>query len=254
MLLKGKNAVITGSNRGIGRAIVEVFAQNGATIWACARKYHEAFEADMKGLEQKYGVAIHPVYFELTDSSQVKDGVKKIKAFGLPIDVLVNNAGVNSPYRRFQMIPMEGFRQVFEANFFGGMELTQLISRLMMKNKKGSIVHIASIAATDGFFASCDYVASKAAILGAATQQARELGGSGIRVNVVSPGVTDTEMLFHENEEMLQSILPGVMLGRFGDPEEIANAVLFLASDLSSYITGEEIRVDGGCRPPKTTW
>ena len=71
---------------------------------------------------------------------------------------------------------------------------------------------------------------------------------------MVSPGVTDTEMLFHENEEMLQSILPGVMLGRFGDPKEIANAVLFLASDLSSYITGEEIRVDGGCRPPKTTW
>lgn len=255
-MLTGKVSIITGSNRGIGKSIVEVFARNSSNgkIYACARTQTETFESEMNQLASKYNVEIEPLYFDLTDSSSIKAAVKKIRKEKQTIDVLVNNAGINSPYRRFQMIPMDDFRKMFEANVFGHLELTQMISRIMMQKKDGSIINVSSIAGTDGFFASCDYVASKAAIMGITVQQARELGGFGIRVNHIAPGVTETDMVMKEDQEKLEILPPAIMLGRFGRSVEIANAILFLASDLSSYITGQELRVDGGSSAPKSTW
>jgi len=245
---------VTGARRGIGRATVEMLAGYGANVWACARKEDEAFEEDMAELAAKYRVWIEPVYFDLGSEDEIKQGFKKIRAGRRTMDALCNVAGVSTPYRRFQMIPMKDFREVFEANFFGQVALTQLVSRTMMQQRSGSIVNVSSIAGSDGFFASADYDSSKAAVIGMTRQEARELGQFGIRVNHVSPGVTETEMLAKEQSAMLDSLLPAVALGRFGRPEEIAQVIAFLCSDMSSYITAQEIRVDGGATSPKATW
>lgn len=255
-MLREKNSIITGANRGIGQEIVKKFAQNskGGIIFACARKKNIDFEDKLRRLEEDYKLKIIPVYFDLSKKEQIDSALKEIKSYKVRIDVLVNNAGVNTPYRRFQMIPVDDYRSAMESNVWGHMMLTQFVSRLMMKYNTGSIVNISSIAGTDGFYASCDYVATKAAVKGITVQQARELGKFGIRVNAVAPGVTMTNMIEGNNDEMLKDLLPSIMLGRFGMPEEIANAVLFLASDLSSYITGQEIRVDGGSSVPRAMW
>ena len=255
-MLKGKCSIITGPNRGIGSKILEVFAKNskGGRIYACARMPREEFEKRLADLSKEYDVTIMPLYFDLTDSNSMKEAIKIIKKEKIDIDVLVNNAGINTPYRRFQMIPIDDYKKAMDANAFGHIELTQYISRLMMKAGRGSIVNISSIAGSDGFYASCDYVASKAAIMGITVQQARELGAFGIRVNHVAPGVTKTDMIEGNNDEMLETLKPAIMLGRFGEPEEIANAAMFLGSDLSSYITGQEIRVDGGSSAPRAMW
>lgn len=255
-MLKGKCSIITGANRGIGFTILEKLACNSENgfIFACARHRTVEFEEAIKKLSDQYNVSIQAVYFDLLDGQSIKRAVKEIKGSGHPVDILVNNAGINSPYQRFQMISMDGYRKTMEANTFGHLQLTQYISRIMMQHNAGSIINISSIAGTDGFYASCDYIASKAAIMGITVQEARELGAFGIRVNHVAPGVTKTGMIEGNNDDMLEALKPAIMLGRFGNPEEIANVVLFLASDLSSYITGQEIRVDGGSSPPRAMW
>ena len=161
-LLTGKTAIITGANRGIGRSIVEVMAQNGANIFACARKENDEFEKDMCSLAERNGIEVLPVYFELSDSQQMKDAVVQIRNRKLPIDILVNNAGILSEYKRFDMISTDEAKRLFDIDFFAQMELTQYISRLMQRNKRGSIIDISSIAGIDGFFSSYDYVACKA--------------------------------------------------------------------------------------------
>lgn len=253
-MLTGKCAVITGANRGIGRAILEVFAKNKAFIFACARKKNPEFEQEMRALEVETGCKVVEIYFDLTDAEGMKEAVKEIRSYKRDIDILVNNAGVLSAYRNFSMMPIQEVRQTFEVDFFAQMEFTQYIARLMQRKRKGSIVYISSIASLDGFFSSYDYVACKAAVNAAMKQQARELGQCGIRVNAVAPGIVRTDMIKDSNEENLESILDAVMLKRFGTAEEIANAVLFLGSDMASYITGQVLRVDGGTNPPKSVW
>lgn len=253
-LLQGKNVIITGARRGIGRATLDLFAAHGANIWACARQPDRAFEEHIEKIENQYNVWIKPIYFDLQRQEEIVAAVQKIRECRSTIDVLCNIAGANSPYRRFQMIPLADYKSLFESNFFGPVFLTQHVSRVMMMQHKGSIIYVSSIAGSDGFFASCDYVATKAAVMGATRQQARELGEFGIRVNHVSPGVIETEMLNYENRDALDSILPAIALKRFGKANEIADVMLFLASDLASYITGQEIRVDGGTTSPRATW
>lgn len=253
-LLDNKTAVITGANRGIGRAVTEVFAMQGAVIFACARKKSSQFEDDMHELEEKYDCTVLPVYFDLCSAEEVKDAVKKIRAVKQPIDILVNNAGILSEYQRFTMMPIEKVRKLFDVDFFAQMEFTQYIARLMQRNRSGSIIYLSSIASIDAFFSSYDYAACKAAINIAMKQQARELGQSGIRVNAVAPGIVQTDMIRDSDKDNLNSILPGIMLQRFGEAQEIANVVMFLASDMASYITGQVIRVDGGTNPPRANW
>lgn len=253
-LLDKKTAVITGANRGIGRAVAEAFAMQGADIFACARKKSSGFEEDMHRLEEKYHVTVFPVYFDLCNADEIKSAVKQMREKKRPIDILVNNAGILSEYQSFTMMPMEKVRRLFDVDFFAQMEFTQYIARLMQRNRSGSIVYLSSIASIDAFFSSYDYAACKAAINTAMKQQARELGKSGIRVNAVAPGIVQTDMIKDSDKDNLNSILPAVMLQRFGRTEEIANAVMFLASDLASYITGQVLRVDGGTNPPRADW
>ncbi|MHB8062986.1 MAG: SDR family NAD(P)-dependent oxidoreductase [Ruminiclostridium sp.] len=246
MLLRDKNAIITGSNRGIGKATLEVFAENGANIWACARKRTEEFETECRILAGEYGVIITPIYFDFSDSEQIKSGIRNIVSENKKIDILVNNAGIVGNKNLFQMTAMEDIKKVFEVNFFSPMFLAQSISRIMAKKNTGNIINIASIAGIDGDPAQFEYVTSKAALIGATKKLAIELGRQGIRVNAIAPGPTNTTMSSELKDELFQATIGKTIMKRLGEPIEIAKAVLFLASDMSSFITGQVLRVDGG--------
>jgi len=246
VLLKGKVALITGTNRGIGKAILSVFAENQAEIWAHARSQTEVFSDYCATLADQYQTRVTPIYFELTDDVQIKEGFKHILNTSKQLDILVNNAGIVGENRSFQMTAIEQMQHVFEVNFFSVMKVTQYALRAMTRRQAGSIVNIASVAGLDGAPAQSEYVGSKAALIGATKKLSLEFGQTGIRVNAVAPGITHTDMLEGMRDDVRSDTLRRITLGREGKPEEIANAVLFLASDLSSYITGQTIRVDGG--------
>ncbi|MBQ1816010.1 MAG: SDR family oxidoreductase [Bacteroidaceae bacterium] len=245
-MLKEKNAIITGARRGIGRATVEVFAKNGANVWACARAKDEAFEADMSQLAEKYGVEIMPVYFDVTNEAEVKQAIQTIRKTKMSIDVLVNVAGIVGDVASFQMSSMDSIREVMETNFFAVTLLTQYVTRLMTRQNKGSIIYVSSIAGLDGTPSQYAYAASKAALVGAMKNLAREVAANHIRVNAVAPGMIETEMGAQIEASLKTKMLEKVIMNRMGRPEEIANVIAFLGSDLSSYMTGQVVRVDGG--------
>ena len=245
-MIQGKNAIVTGARSGIGFATVQLFAQNGCNCWAVVHKDDEDFLSAIAQLEQEYNVWIKPVHIDLGDSDSIKAGMKKIMQEKLPIDILVNAAGIVSPNRLFSMTKMEDIRRVMDVNFFSVIELTQLVCRSMMRQRKGSIINIGSIAAWGEDTSQMEYAASKAALTIATKKLARELGATGIRVNAVAPGLTQTKMLEELEEEQLQTITKGIGLHRLGTPEEIAQVCLWLASDSSSFVTGETIKADGG--------
>ena len=246
MLLCGKTVIVTGSRKGIGRAIVEACAEQGADVFACARRYDEKFVSEMTTLANRCGVSVRPLFFDMTDAAGVKKAVAEMKAASTHIDVLVNNAGMVADGAVFHMTSIDTFREVFEVNFFSQMRLTQYISRIMCKQEKGSIINITSIAGIDGNPGQVEYSASKAA-LGLSTRRlASELGPCGIRVNAVAPGVIGSDMGEKVADDLLERVLASSVMGRVGMPEEIARAVVFFASDWSSYITGQILRVDGG--------
>jgi 3-oxoacyl-[acyl-carrier protein] reductase len=246
MLLAGKTAIITGSNRGIGKATLEVFAQNGADIFAHARKKNMDFEAECSRIAQLYQVHIYPIYFDAENSEEIKQAVKEITSVSKNIDILVNNMGTVQSVKLFQMTSMQEMRKEFDVNFFAQIELTQYIARLMQRKGEGSIINISSCAGLDGNTGMLPYVSSKSALIGATKRMAIELGTSGIRVNSVAPGLTDTDMGNQMKSELEAETIAHTIFKRKAKPQEIANAVLFLASDLSAFITGQILRVDGG--------
>ena len=245
-MIQGKNAIVTGARSGIGFATVQLFAQNGCNCWAVVHRDDEAFLSAIAQCEQEYNVWIKPVHIDLGDSDSIKAGMKQIMQEKQPIDILVNAAGVVSPNRLFSMTKMADIRRVMDLNFFSVIELTQLVCRSMMRQRKGSIINISSIAAWGEDTSQMEYAASKAALTIATKKLARELGAIGIRVNAVAPGLTQTKMLEELEEEQLQTITKGIGLHRLGTPEEIAQICLWLASDSSSFVTGETIKADGG--------
>ena len=246
-ILVGKNALITGANRGIGRAIVVAFAENGASVWAHSRKETPEFLTDMERLSSEYEVEIRPVYFDLTDAGGMKTALKAIAASKIPVDILVNNAGIT--YNAlFQMSSSEKIREQFEVNFFSMFELTQFVSKLMVRQKSGSIVNIASTAAMDGNPGKSVYGATKSSVIAMTRSVAAELGIAGIRANCIAPGITETDMLSSMPQSAIDESIASSDLRRGGKPREIAECAVFLASDLSSYITGQVIRVDGGLK------
>lgn len=253
MLLVGKTAVVTGCNRGIGKAILENFAKNGADVFAVVRKEQEEFTLYINELMSEYKVDIIPIYMDLSNEDEVRSGAKSIIGYKdasgekKSIDILVNNAGMSNPLNSFAMTKMETIRSAFEVNLFGPMLLTQLLARNMMRNKSGSIVFVSSSAAFDGG-ANIEYSASKAAIIGEVKRLAVEYGPYNVRVNAVAPGLTATDMGNSMSEEDEKIALSMNIMKRKGEPREIADTVAFLASDMSSFITAQVIRADGGLR------
>ena len=246
MLLKGKTAVLTGCNKGIGKALLEVFAKNGANIWACVRHSNEKFADYIKDVAEKSKVTIKPVYFDLANEGQIKEGLKTIRASKMPVDILVNNAG-SIHTALFQMTPLEKMKELFEINYFSQMLLAQSITKIMTRQKSGNIINISSSAAIEGNEGRVAYASSKAAIIASTKVMAKELSMYNIRVNAIAPGLTETDMMkASTSKDALEYTLKRICLRRVGRPDEIANAALFLSSELSSYITGQVLRVDGG--------
>ena len=243
--LRGKNAVVTGANRGIGRATVERFAEAGANIWACARKPSDEFESDMKQIGEKHNVRVRPVYFDLSDSEAVKSAVKTIADERATVDVLVNNAGV--PYSgMLMMTPVHRLREVFEVNYFSQILMMQLVGKLMIRQRAGAIVNVVSVGGIETNPGYLAYGSSKAALIWATKSVSKELAAFGIRVNGVAPGLTKTAMGMYKTQEELDKVIARSSLRRMAEPSEIVDAIEFLASDRASFITGTILNVDGG--------
>jgi 3-oxoacyl-[acyl-carrier protein] reductase len=245
LLVQGKNAVITGCLKGIGRSTLDLFARNGANVWACCQYETPEFRAYTKELAAANNVWITPLYFDFLDPEQIKTAAHAIRDTKQPVDILVNIAGMTQD-ALFHMTTMDQMKKVFEVNFFSQMLLTQYITRNMVRHKSGSVINISSISAIDGNPGQLSYTASKAAIIGATKTLSAELAASGIRVNAIAPGVIKTDMTEKMPGETMAQLMAKSDLKRMGSPEEVAEVILFLASDLSSYITGQVIRVDGG--------
>jgi 3-oxoacyl-[acyl-carrier protein] reductase len=245
-LLEGKTAIITGSNRGIGKAILHQFATNGCNLFAHARKESSAFTELCLREAKDNDVSITPVYFDFANLDEMKASFKGIMASKQKIDILVNNAGIT--YNAlFQMTTLDKMMENININFIAPFFFTQYVVKLMLKNKTGNIVNISSTAAIDANPGRSAYGSSKAAIICWTKVMAAELAIFGIRVNAIAPGITDTDMVGQSmTEKYIDEAVQNTMLKRIGQPADIAESVVFLACDLSSYITGQVLRVDGG--------
>jgi 3-oxoacyl-[acyl-carrier protein] reductase len=186
-----------------------------------------------------------PIYFDLYDSEQIKSGIKSIMASKQKIDTLVNIAGLT--YNAlFHMTTMEKMKHVFEIDFFSQMLVTQYVTKIMARQKFGNVINVSSIAGIDGNPGQIAYSSCKAALIGATKTLAAELAEFNIRVNAIAPGVVKTDMTSDLPPDVLDRLMKKSDLNRIGMPSEIANVLLFLASDMSSYITGQILRIDGG--------
>ena len=246
MLLSSKTSIITGCNKGIGKSILEEFSKNGANIFACTKILNTEFHSLTSEIEKKYNNKIIPIEIDLTDEESVKEGAKKIISYDTKIDILINNAAsIFSSV--FQMTSIKQYKELFNINFHSQVLLTQFMIKSMIKNKNGNIVFISSSAAIDGNEGRSAYVSTKAAIIGQAKVLSRELGKYNIKVNTIAPGLTNTEMMKKNTSvKTVDDMVTNISLNRIADPKEIANVALFLSSNLSDYITGQVIRVDGG--------
>lgn len=244
-LLNGKLAVVTGANRGIGRSITETFAENRCDIFACMREVTLETKKWLKSLENKFNIVVTPIELDLSDEDSIKNSIKQIFSISKRIDILVNNAGIASG-GLFQMTPISELRKVFEINFFSQILFTQGIAKIMIRNKSGSIINLSSSAAFIADPGTLSYGSSKSALIRATESMAMELGALNIRVNAIAPGVTKTDMFDQMSKDARDKLINSSSLKRPAEPKDIANVALFLASELSSFVTGQVIRADGG--------
>ena len=244
MLLEGKNVIITGASRGIGRGVATVFAKNGANI---AFTYLSSTEK-AKSLENeliRFGVKAKGYKSDASNFTSAQDLSKSvIEDFG-SIDVLVNNAGITKDSLLMRMTEND-FNLVMQINMNSVFNMTKAVIKTMMKAKKGSIINMSSVVGVKGNAGQTNYSASKAGIIGFTKSTALELGSRNIRCNAIAPGFIETEMTESLEDDAINNWRNQIPLKRVGDPEDIANVSMFLASDLSSYITGQVINVCGG--------
>lgn len=243
-ILDGKTAIITGATRGIGKGVAILFAQQGANV---AFTYSSSVEAaNQLEIElQSFGVKAKGYQSNAADFDQAQQLVDEVLSTFGNIDVLINNAGITKDNLLMRMSE-EDFDKVVEVNLKSVFNMTKAVQRTMLKNRKGSIINMSSVVGVKGNAGQANYAASKAGVIGFSKSVALELGSRNIRCNVIAPGFIETEMTAKLGEEVVKGWTDAIPLKRGGTPEDVANACVFLASDMSAYITGQVINVDGG--------
>lgn len=244
-MLKGKVCLVTGAGKGIGKAVSELFVRNHALVYANARN-EGCLDEWADDLNNQNTGKVIPIYFDITDSAAIRNAVSRIKKETACIDVLVNNAGMVTN-ELFGTISIDTMKSMFNVNVFGLMELTQYVgAKIMMKQKHGSIINMASAVAVEGCSGQVAYSASKGAVISLTKSLAKELAQYNVRVNAVAPGMIATERILKTIDEVYKGVIPNIGMGRLGEPIDVAELCLFLASDASSYVTGQVIETDGG--------
>lgn len=244
MLLEGKTALVTGASRGIGRAIALRLAAEGADV-AVNFAGSLAKAEEVKEAIIKMGRKAVAIQADVKDVSSVASMVEEVKKTFGRIDILVNNAGVTRDGLLMRMKD-EDWETVIDTNLRGVFQCTKAVSKIMMKQRYGRIVNMASVVGLVGNAGQANYAASKAGVIGFSKSVARELASRGITVNMVAPGCIDTDMTAVLSDKVREAMLADIPLARVGKPEDVANAVAFLVSDEAAYITGQVINVDGG--------
>lgn len=244
MLLEGRTALVTGASRGIGRAIALRLAAEGADV-AVNFAGSAAKAEDVKNAIIEMGRKAIAIQADVKDASSVAGMVEEVKKTFGRIDILVNNAGVTRDGLLMRMKD-EDWETVIDTNLRGVFQCTKAVSKIMMKQRYGRIVNMASVVGLVGNAGQANYAASKAGVIGFSKSVARELASRGITVNMVAPGCIDTDMTAVLPDKVREAMLADIPLARVGKPEDVASAVAFLVSDEAAYITGQVINVDGG--------
>ncbi|AXT19993.1 3-oxoacyl-[acyl-carrier-protein] reductase [Flavobacteriaceae bacterium AU392] len=243
-LLEGKTAIITGASRGIGRGIATVFAEQGANVaftYSSSVDAANVLETELKAL----GVKAKGYQSNAANYEEAQELAKNVLGEFGSIDVLINNAGITKDNLLMRM-GEEDFDKVIEVNLKSVFNMTKAVQRTMLKQRHGSIINMSSVVGVKGNAGQTNYAASKAGIIGFSKSVALELGSRNIRSNVIAPGFIETEMTAKLDEETVKMWRNAIPLKRGGSPEDIANVCVFLASDMSAYVTGQTLNVDGG--------
>ena len=243
-LLSGKTVLVTGAGRGIGRAIAERFAAEGATLFLAVRHLEQG-QALAAELQATHPITCHAFRCDVADAGAVKTLFRELFSHSKTLDVLVNNAGVLDDALIGMVTPTQ-VERTFASNSFSVLYCSQYAARMMQRAGGGSIINLSSIIGRVGNAGQAVYGGSKAAVIGITQSLAKELAAQQIRVNAIAPGFIDTDMAHSLPEEKFQQRLQSIAMGRIGAADEVANVALFLASGLSSYVTGQVIGVDGG--------
>lgn len=239
-MLKGKNVIVTGAAKGIGKAVAIAFAKEGCNI---VLNYHSHVEPDTITEIESYGVTCKPMQGDVSDFSFVSDMVKEVKKELGSIDVLVNNAGITRDMLLMRMSE-EQFDSVINTNLKGTFNMVRHVSNVMLKQKSGAIINMASVVGINGNVGQANYAASKAGVIGLTKSAAKELAARGITCNAIAPGYVETDMTAVLGDNVKEAILSAIPLKRAGQAEDIARAAVFLADN--PYITGQVLNVDGG--------
>ena len=243
-MLKGKKALVTGSSRGIGRKIVEIFLKNGAEVWGLCSKPSKAKD-ELENFAKENASVFHEICADVGNVEMLSKTVKDALSEAGNFDILVNNAGITKDTLSFRM-KIEDWQKVIDVNLTAVFVISQIVSNAMIKARNGSIINMTSIVGIHGGAGQVNYAASKAGLIGYTKSLAKEVGSRGVRVNAIAPGYVETDMTAAVNEKAREAWLTQIPLKRAGQPEDIANAALYLGSDLSSYVNAQVLGVDGG--------
>jgi 3-oxoacyl-[acyl-carrier protein] reductase len=241
MILEQKKALVTGASRGIGRAITDRFLAEGAEVWGIGTKE----PGDLAERVSKAGGKLHWISADLGAVGEVEKTIEALVKESGGFDILVNNAGITRDNLSFRM-SLEDFQKVIDVNLTAAFIVARTIGRDMIRKRQGTIINMSSVVGLHGNGGQANYAASKAGLIGITKSLAQEVASRGVRVNAIAPGFIDSDMTAAMNDEAKGKTIEHIPLKRIGKPEDVAEAALFLASEASSYITGQVIAVDGG--------